>query len=250
MRYRYLSSVMAALIVTAAGATASAESAEQLLKQARAAYKQRAQVSQAKAAVNLYEKAIKAGAPFDALWEGARATFFLGEFPLGNASRSSRLAVFDKGINWAKRAVQQQPNSAEANFWHGTMLGVWASARGIMKSLSVSGDVRRAAEKSIRLNGRVECGGPYRLLGRYYFKLPGLMGGDNDRSIKLLQKAVAVCPTNDLGHLYLAEVLHDEDRDAEARRELQKILSGSPDSRWTAERPYVARQAKALLEDL
>jgi tetratricopeptide (TPR) repeat protein len=242
--------IVAALLLGAVPARAEdAASGDELLKQARAAYKTRHLLANAKNAVTLYEKAIDAGAGYDALWEGARATFYLGEFPMKNNSRSYRLALFDKGINWAKRAAKMHPNRVEGIFWQGSMSGVWASARGILKSLSMSDQVRQAGEKAIRINGRAECGGPYRLLGRYYHKLPGMFGGDLSKGIKILQKAVAVCPRNDLGRMYLAEALHEDDQEAEARAQLDKIIAGPADPRWRAEHRFVAKRAKALLAD-
>lgn len=119
-------------------------------------------------------------------------------------------------------------------------MGVWASARGVLKSLSMSSDVRDAGLRAMKLNPRVECGGPYRLVGRYYNKLPGMFSGDNAKSLKLLQKGVSLCPANKLGKLYLAEVLHDLDRHAETRQHLEKII---------AEHRFVVKQAKSLLTE-
>jgi tetratricopeptide (TPR) repeat protein len=245
------STLVAASMITGillASAPARAEDATELLTQARAAFKSRHLLANAKKAVDLYEKAIAANAGYDALWEGARACFYLGEFPMKNNSRSARLAIFDKGINWAKQARQQRPNGVEGVFWHGSMIGVWATARGVLKSLRLSSDVRDAGEQAMKLDPNVECGGAHRLLGRYYHKLPAAFGGDNQKSLQILEKGLSLCPRNDLGRLYLAEVLHDLDRDAEARAHLEKIIAGPPDPRWRAEYRFVSKQAKAFLD--
>ena len=110
------------------------------------------------------------------------------------------------------------------------MIGVWASARGILKSLSMASDVRESAEKAIKINPRVGCGGALRLLGRYYHQLPGMFGGDNAKAIQILQRQTKICPSNELGRYYLAEVLHDEGRDDEARPHLQKVIAGGAPS--------------------
>jgi hypothetical protein len=250
MRTRGWLGVIVAGAALLGASPARAQTAAELHEQAKQAYAKRAQLAQAKLAVELYEKAIDAGAPFDALWEGARASFYLGEFPMENNSKGARLAVLEKGRAWADNAAKQNPNSAPAVFWHGSLAGTWASVKGILKSLNMADTVRQAGEKSLKLDPNVECGGPYRLLGRYYYKLPGMFGGDTKRAVKLLQDGVKACPTNDLGHLYLAEALHESDRDADARQELDKILNSKADPRFAAERPYVVKRAKTLLEDL
>jgi tetratricopeptide (TPR) repeat protein len=242
--------VVAVAVVSFCPRAVCAEPADDLLAQARQAFKQRAKTAQARAAVDLYEKAIGAGGPFEALVEGAEAAYFLGEYPLGKAGRAERLAVFDKGIAWAKRAVAEHPERAEAHYWHGTLVGVWAAARGILKSLSMADDVRLSAERAIKIDPRVGCGGALRLLGRYYHQLPGMFGGDATKAAEILERQTRICPTNDLGRYYLAEVLHDAGRDAEARPHLEKVIAGPGDPRWLAERPYVVTKAKTLLATL
>lgn len=240
----------AVLLVAEVARTEEAGSAEALLQEARGAWKQRAQVAQAKRAVDLFEKAASAGAGYDAMWEGARAVYFLGEFPMGSAGRGQRVALFERGKRLAERAVKSRPNGAEGHFWLGSLIGVWGTARGVLKSLSVHGDVRREGEASMKLNHQVECAGPYRLLGRYYYALPGFVGGDDQRSLRLLEKGVKLCPTNDLGRFYLAETLHELDRDGEARAQLEHIIKTRPDPRFAPEYPYIKRRAQALLGDL
>jgi hypothetical protein len=245
---------MAFSMVLAVSFTAAAEeeaSAEALLDAARTRWKRRAQVAQAKSAVNTYEKAVEAGAGYEAMWEGARAVYYLGEFPMENASRDSRIALFERGKRLAQLAVKANPNGAEGHFWLGSLIGVWGTARGVLKSLSVHGDVRREGETAMKINQSVECGGAYRLLGRYYHALPSISGGDEQRSVKLLQKGVGICPTNDLGRYYLADTLHALDRDAEAREQLEAIInSKNSDPRFAPEHPFMVRRAKSLLEDL
>lgn len=231
-------------------ARAEDASVEDLLKQARQAYKQRGKVAQARAAVDLFEKAVEAGAGYDAMWEGARAVYYLGEFPMGSAKRGDRLAVFERGKALAERAVKARGDGAEGHFWLGSLIGTWGTARGVLKSLSVHGTVRSEGERAMKINHEVECAGPYRLLGRYYFALPGFIGGDNQRSLKLLQKGVQICPTNDLGRFYLADTLHALDRDNEAREHLQHIIATRPDPRFAPEYPYIKRMAQTLLDDL
>jgi hypothetical protein len=250
MRTRRWLTVIAAGAALLGAGPAQAQTAAELHEQAKQAYAKRGQAAQAKLAFELYEKAIDAGAPFDALWEGARAAFFLGEFPMGNAAKGARLAVYEKGRTWAAKAATQRPTSAPAVFWHGTLVGSWAQTKGVLKSLNMSDEVRTAAEKSLKLDPNVECGGPYRLLGRYYFKLPGVFGGDTKRAVKLLEQGTKTCPGNDFGHLYLAEALHELARDAVARQEIDGILARTPDPRFAPERPYVVKRAKAFLAEL
>ncbi len=252
-----LFSIMPFAVVLASALSAQAEeaeepaSAEDLLKAARSRWNRRANVGQAKSALNVYEKAVEAGAGYAAMWEGARSAYYLGEYPMKNSRRSARIAIFERGKRLASQAVKARPNGAEGHFWLGSLIGTWSTARGVLKSLSTHGDVRGQGEKAMKLNSKVECGGPYRLLGRYYHVLPGSIGGDTQRALKLLQKGVQICPTNDLGRYYLADTLHELDRDDEARGHLEKIINNKrPDRRFAPEYRYVKRWAQELLDSL
>lgn len=250
---RTLGVALAALLTwTFAGELHAEEAAEEdFLAQARKAYKKRGNRAQAAQAVELYSKAIEGGGGYDALWEGARATWFYAEFPMGNASRSKRLEILNRGKAWAEKAVKARPNGAEGHFWLGTVMGTWGTARGVLKSLSIHGDVRAEGERARKLNHKVECAGAYRLLGRYYYALPGAFGGDIQRSLKLLQKGVEICPTNDLGRVYLAETLIELDREDEARTQLKTVVEKSrPDPRFAPEFRYVKSRAQKVLDDM
>jgi hypothetical protein len=246
-----IATVLAALAATS-GSPSLAEdgSANELLTQARTAYAQRAKQEQARAAVDLFEKAVTAGAGYDAMWEGARAVYYLGEFPMGKASRGERVTMFERGKALAEKAVKSRPDGADGHFWLGSLTGTWGTARGVLKSLAVHGTVRSEGERAMKLDHMTECAGPYRLLGRYYFALPGFVGGDNQRSLRLLEKGVQLCPTNDLGRFYLADTLHALSRDDEARGHLEHIIATRPDPRFAPEYPFIKRMAKALLADL
>lgn len=246
---------VAAVVFVLAGAAPVARAEEagagDLLEQARAAYRKRGAVAHAKTAVELYEKAIQASGGYAANWEGARATFYLGEFPMATAARGDRIALYDKGIAWAKAAVAANPRGAEGHFWLGTLYGVWGQARGILKSLSVAGDLRREGEAALKIDPNVECAGSYRLLGRYYFKVPRIAGGDRAKALELLREGVKRCPGSDLGRLYLAEVLEADGQDDQAREQLEHVIQNkTADPAFRAEYRFVKRWAEKALEDL
>ncbi len=247
------SAAIASFVVVAAGVEARAEQGggADLLAQARAAYQKRAATAQAREAVDLYEKAIDAGGGYAALWEGARASFFLGEFPLAKASRAEHLALYDKGIGWAKRGAAERPGGAEGQFWLGTLYGVWGQANGILKSLSIAGPLREAGERAMKIDPEVECAGPFRLLGRYYFKVPRIAGGDRQKALSLLGEGIKRCPGSDLGRLYFAEALAADGQRDRARSNLEHIIQNkSADPHFRPEYRFVKRWAERAIEDL
>lgn len=221
------------------------------LAAARQAYQQRAESAQAAAAVRLFAEAAAADpGSYEAHWEGARACYAYGTYTLPENRNSERIKVFEDGIGRAKAAVALRPDGVEGHFWLGVLYGVYGEARGVLKSLFLVDDILSAMETCLRLDPSVEDWGPYRVLGRLYFKLPGFKGGDNRKSREYLEKCLTAEPANELTRLYLAETYRALGMTQEARAQLNHILSTPPDPRWAPESPWVRAQAQRLLAKL
>lgn len=238
-----------ALAFAALGAPALLAGEAPLLDQARSAYERRADPAQAQAARDLFARASASDpSSYEARWEGARACYFYGNFARESGSDSEKMAVFQDGIGRAEAATALRPDGVEGHFWLGVLYGVYGEAKGIFKALSLVPDIRREMEFCLQRDETVECFGPHRVLGRLFFKLPGFKGGDNQKSLEHLEKAVRGCPTNALARLYLAETLEDEGQDARAIALLREIVATPPDPRWVPEHTSIQATAERLLK--
>lgn len=225
---------------------AKAESkSDPLLREARSSFARRAKTAEALKAVTLFGEAIAAGGGYAAMWEGARASFYYGYFALPKRERGKRLAVLERGAVWAEQATKVRPDGAEGHFYRASLLGGWGEVRGLAGALVVAGDIRRAGEKALALDRSVECAGPLRLMGRYYFKLPGAFGGSNEKSLSYLEEALRICPIHPQVHIYLAETLHAEGQVERARERAQWVLDNP---RAGIEYRQFRADAEALLE--
>ena len=222
-----------------------------LIDQAREAYQSRATVGKAKTAVELFAQAAKADPKsYEALWEGAKACYFYGNFTREEAPDSEKLALFQDGIDRAKAAVALNPKGVEGHFWLGVLYGVYGEAKGIFKSLSLVPDIKAEMNTCLELDPSVEGYGPDRVLGRLFFKLPGFKGGDNKKSIEHLVKSMEGAPTNALTRLYLAETYKSEGEKAKAVEQLKFVVEMPPDPRWAPEHAWIKPKAQALLKKL
>lgn len=219
------------------------------LVQPRAAYEQRADPAQAKAAVDLFGKALKADPKsYEAAWEGARACYYHGHYDLTESPDAEVLALFQEGINRARAAVALHPKGAEGHFWLGVLDGVYGETKGIFKSLSMVPEIKQEMAAALAINPSVEGGGPDRVLGRLYYKLPGFKGGDDKKSIEHLEKSLKDAPTNALTRLYLAETYKSEGMKDKALEEVKAIVAMTPDPRWVPEHPSIKAEALRLLK--
>jgi tetratricopeptide (TPR) repeat protein len=223
----------------------------ELLQQADAAYAMRADPAKAKEAMDLYKAAAQADPKsYEALWEGAKACYFYGEYTRSEGSDSEKMALFQDGIDRAKAAVALDPKGVEGHFWLGVLYGVYGEAKGIFKSLAMVPDIKQEMATCMELDPSVEGYGPGRVLGRMYFKLPFFKGGDNKKSIEYLEASLKGEPANALTKLYLAETYKSEGMKDKAIEQLKGIVAMTPDPRWTAEHPSIKARAEKLLKKL
>ncbi len=225
-------------------ATAGAATSADLIKQGDALYDQRADLAKAKQAADLYAQALKADPKSEAAaWKLARVQYWIGM----HSPKDQKLEIFQKGVDAAKRAIALNPKSVPGHFWLGVNYGVYGSAKGIMESLSLIDPIKKEMATVIALDPNFEAGGPYRVLGRLYFKVPGLFGGDNEKAIENLETAVEKGPKRYLNHIYLAEVYFDEGEDPKGKKMLEMVVAGPVEPGYEPETAEWKAQAKKML---
>lgn len=208
------------------------QEARDLIARADELFSEMADMAMAEQARSKYQEAmLKAGDKYDAFWKMARILYYIGAHTDSNKEKK---AIFGQGIYYAKRAVELQPQKPDGYFWLGVNYGVYGEARGVLNSLFLVDDIKEAMNKVIELDRSYEDGGPDRVLGRVYFKLPGFVGGSNEKSLEHLLKSKEFGPNDPVTHIYMADThlaLKEIDK---AREELEFILNMEPDSRWAS----------------
>ena len=110
--------------------------------------------------------------------------------------------------------------------------------------------IKDALERVLALDRGWQQGSADRALGRWYFKVPGLFGGSNKRAEAHLRRSLDYDPGSTVTHFFLAEVLIDENRNGEAREELQRVVDAPFNADWVAEDQDYKAQARARLATL
>ena len=236
--------LLAGLALCLAGSALAATTAE-LIAQGDALYAQRADLAKAQEAAKLYAQALAQDPKSEqAAWKLSRTWYWVGS----HVPKDQKLAAFQKGVDAAKQAVAINPKSLPGHYWLGVNYGVYGSAKGIMESLSLVDPIKKEMALVIDLDPNYEAGGPYRVLGRLYFKLPGIFGGDNAKAVDYLKTAVAKGPQRYLNHIYLAEIYTEEDQQHEANQLLQAVIAGPAEPGYEPETAEWKVQAKKMLE--
>jgi len=223
------------------------QEAEDLIAQADELYNQMSDMATAQAALEKYRAALlKAENKYDAYWKIARILYFIGAHTENNKEKKN---VFSQGIYNAKKAVALEPEKPDGYYWLGVNYGVYGEARGVLKSLFLVDDIKEAMNKVIEIDRSYEDGGPDRVMGRVYFKLPGFAGGDKKKSLEHLLKSIEYGPEDALTRVYLADTLLSQDEAEKAREELEYVLNMEDDSLWILDIDRSKKEAEELLKD-
>ena len=212
--------------------------------QADTLYAQRANLGSARQARDLWSAALAADPrAFDAAWKLARADYWLG----GHAPEAERRGFLEHGIEAGRQAVALDPNRPEGHFWIAANMGALAESFGLRAGLKYRKPIKEELETVLRLDPKFQQGSADRALGRWYFKVPGLFGGDHKLSEQHLRASLTYNPNSTASHFFLAELLVDDKRTAEARTQLQQVLDAPLDPDWTPEDQEFKEKARTLL---
>ena len=123
-----------------------------------------------------------------------------------------------------ERRLPSTPSRPDGHFWMAANMGALAESFGLRQGHSLSHTrFAKSLERVLKIDAPYLDGSADRALGRWYYKVPGLFGGDKRKSETHLRKALSYAPESIISHLFLAETLIDLDRPA---RGAQSIGSG------------------------
>jgi len=184
----------------------------------------------AKEAQSLYLKSLgMTDSRYEVFWRLSRVLYYIGEH---TEKKKEKKAVFSRGVYYAEKAIGEEPEKPDGHYWLGVNQGKVGETRGVLKSLSLVKPIKKAMNKVIELERSYEEGGPDRVLGRVFFKLPGFAGGDKKKSLEHLLKSKEYGPNDAVTRIYLAETYLALKEKEKAREELEYVLNMESDVRW------------------
>lgn len=179
-----------------------------------------------------------------ALWRLARGLVSQA----GRAGKDKeRVAIYARAEDAAERAIERSPREAKGYYWKGMALGLNGKTRGMFRSMTAVGPLKRLMRKAIELDP--EDPAPRHFLGEMQRQLPGFAGGSKKEAVRELEAAVRLGPNRLGAYLALARAFRDSGKLDEARRTLARALEVSaPDDPAQAEADYL--EARRMLDGL
>jgi TRAP transporter TatT component family protein len=213
-----------------------------------ALYARRTDLASAERAADLWADALQrqpAGpSAFENAWKLARACYWLG----GHEPEDRRRAAFERGIAAGRQAAALKSDRPEGYFWMAANMGALAESFGLRQGLKYRKPIKEALETVLRIDPAFQEGSADRALGRWYAKVPRLFGGSDREAEAHLRASLRYNPVSTASHYFLAELLLDNGRKADARTELQAVLDAPLNPEWTAEDREFKDKARRLLE--
>jgi tetratricopeptide (TPR) repeat protein len=167
------------------------------------------------------EQAAQQNADLDTLLALSQVCFMYGD--VRAKTPEEKLESYDRGRQAAKRAIELAPKSAPARFWYGTNTGRWGQTKGIMRSLFLLPTVREEIDATLALDPRNLRA--LALSGNVFLEVPRIAGGDRDKAEVQFRRALEIDPHFTVARVDLARVLIATGRQADARRELQRVIA-------------------------
>ena len=227
--------------------TGDAKAAADRIAEADALYEQREDLSKARVAVAVLRQARTADyGNYEAAWKLARAAFYVAEHTDNDSERDD---MYREGMEAGKVAVQLQPNKPDGHFWLGAIYGS-SAAHSTIASLSSVQDIKSEMETVLKLDESYQGYSAYLGLGRLYLQAPKILGGDTAKAIEYFEKGVKLNPKNTLMRVDLAKAYEAANRDAEAKKQIDIVMTATPDSGYLPEHKDAVEQARKLLEKI
>jgi predicted Zn-dependent protease len=170
--------------------------------------------------------------------KNAEAHYRLGRIYLSRSFRNE-----DEAVEQMERAVEIDPTDADYQYGLGAAYGMKAQNAGILKQAFLAPKVRKAFERAVALNPRhfeARAG-----LAQYYFRAPGILGGDEERAWLEADTMIALDEVR--GRAFKARLLEGEKKSREAEEEYKTLLAHQPENwrAWQAAGAYYLRRGMA-----
>lgn len=236
-------------VLLAAGQTALADY-DQLIRKIDAAWNQRSgNTADMNDALAWAEQAYGEKPGFEPAWRAARASFWICD---RTDDKDTDVKYGLRGMEWANRAIKANPDAVQGHYFYTICLGEYGKGLSIVTALAkgLGPKFEKANKKAIAIDGGYDNAGPYRALGRYYFKLPWPRYSA-EKALENFNTALKIAPKQARTYVYIAEMYIKEKQYDKARQTLEQLAgieSGYSDAAF--DHKYYTQVGKDLSEQI
>ena len=193
----------ALLITLLLSALLPAQSADEQINQAVALYETRhLDPDRLKQAYDLLDQVIASDSSnLRANYEQSHVSYLMGD---AAQSKNAKLKYYDKGYDRGRKAFQIDDNSADAHLWYVVNRGRQGQTRGVLNSLFMVPEIKREVNRVLEIDPENTVALDVKAM--LYYELPGFAGGDLNKSLSALNKAIVLDSNYALLYVDMAKV--------------------------------------------
>ena len=181
---------------------------------------------------------------FDVEWKFAKYSYFLGK---AEKNQDKAAEIFEKGKDAARIAARVESEKPDGHFWFAANLGELSKMSPLTVGLKSVDELRGSMEKVIALDPGYQGASAFDALGQLEMSTRNFKGGKTEKAIEYYEKGISLAPDNSNLRLHLAEAYFALRRDADARKQIDTIISMKPNNEFAAEHQLAVAKAKELL---
>ena len=154
-----------------------------------------------------------------ALYELSKVCYQLGDRA---EDKGDKIDYYEKGRDLGSNAAELDDESPDAHFWYMVNVGRIGQTKGVLNSLFLVPTVKSEIAKVLELDPQHT--GALNAHAMLYYELPGILGGNLNKSIESLDKGIALDSNYALLHVDMAKVYMKKKDYEKARWYLNKVL--------------------------
>lgn len=161
----------------------------------------------------------------EANWLHAAMLYFIGDYYETNFQKKKELFTMTK--DYALKAVQLNPDSADAHYWLAIGYAKWSEANGILDSLFYADDTLNELTKTLELRPGFYHGVAFGIRAKVYDLAPGwpLSIGNKELAFRDIKTAFIFGPDFRFNYQLYAEILMNNGMFEEAKKQIEKGLA-------------------------
>ncbi len=172
------------------------------------------------AALKYYKKVKKISeGRTEVVWKITRCYWILATRAI---AKEERTRYFREGLRYGTMAVNSDNANSNSHLWNALMIGSNALDQGVVISVYLKDRVRSGLESALKLdpeNINAIVG-----LAGWYFYVPALFGGNEEKAIQLLDKSLEMDPNYTMALMTKADFLISRKRYSQAVGALKQLL--------------------------
>jgi len=153
-------------------------------------------------------------------YELAKVYYLLGDEA---ETKDKRIELYKKGLKYAKKAIALNDNSTWAHFWYMVNLGRVGQTKCVLNSLGLVPEIKKEIARVLEIDPRHT--GALDARAALYYELPWLFGGNTNKSIESLNKAIEIDSNYTILYVDMGKVYIKKKDYEKARCYLNKVLT-------------------------